>query len=72
VDGRPTDEIQAAKQRYVNQVNSYVARKKTAAADLRANAAQPLGGAAASTSGYPGAPLSGEPQAQKQVQGARA
>jgi novel plant SNARE len=58
VDGRPTEEIQAAKQRYVSQVNSYVARKKTAAADLKASIPQ----AYPSTSGQE----QGQPQQQMQ------
>lgn len=62
VDGRPTDEIQAAKQRYVSQVNSYVSRKKTAAADLKAAMPQ----AQPSTSGQAG---NERGQMQQQAQG---
>lgn len=61
VDGRPTDEIQAAKQRYVSQVNSYVSRKKTAAAELKASMPQ----------AYPSTSGQGQEagQAQQQAQG---
>jgi hypothetical protein len=58
VDGKPTEEIQAAKQRYVSQVNSYVARKKEAAAELKASTPQ----AYPSTSGQD----HGQPQQQMQ------
>eukprot|EP00892_Ulva_mutabilis_P005314 jgi/Ulvmu1/3154/UM015_0194.1 len=73
VDGRPTDEIMAAKQRYVNQVNSYVARKKQAAADLKARTQQstPPPPTSVTASAYTTPPISSEqqPLAQKQVQG---
>lgn len=73
VDGRPTEEIVAAKQRYVNQVNSYVARKKQAAAELKAQATQstPPQQQPATASAYATPPLSSDqqPTSQKQVQG---
>lgn len=73
MDGRPTEEIVAAKQRYVNQVNSYVARKKQAAAELKSRTMQstPTQQSTVTASAYATPPASSEqqPASQKQVQG---
>lgn len=72
VDGRPTEEIVVAKQRYVNQVNSYVARKKQAAAELKATVVQPVpqqSDVTASAYATPPASSDQQPVSQKQVQG---
>jgi hypothetical protein len=72
VDGVPAAEVQATKQKFVAQVNSYVSRKKTADRDLKARLASATPGidqASTSANGDPYGGAGPSLQPQKQIRG---
>jgi hypothetical protein len=74
VDGVPPSEVQATKQRFVAQVNSYVGRKKQADRELKTRLANAVpaadqGSTSANGGHYRGAAPGPSAQPQKQIRG---